>query len=64
MNEEWAYWDRSYFQNKYRPHPEAEWDESSLSSEKLSHMSLVDDDKEMEEIEKRDGESEFEWGKD
>ena len=64
MNEEWAYWDRSYFWNKYGPHPEAEQDESSLSSEELSHMSLVDDDEEMEEIEERDGESEFEWGRD
>jgi hypothetical protein len=58
MNEERAYGDRSYFQNKHQPRPEAERDESSLSSEELSHMSLVDEDENMEEVE--EGDSEFE----
>ena len=57
MNEERAYGDCSYFRNKNRPRPEAERDESSLSSEKLSSMSLVDDE-DMGEIE--EGDSEFE----
>jgi hypothetical protein len=61
MNEEQAYRDCSYFQNKNRPRPEAERDESSLSSEELSSMSLVDDE-DMGEFEK--GDSEFEdWEK-
>jgi hypothetical protein len=60
MNEERAYGDRSYFRNKNRPRPEAERDESSLSSEELSSMSLVDED--MGEVE--EGDSEFEdWEK-
>ncbi|KAI9777313.1 MAG: hypothetical protein M1839_008921 [Geoglossum umbratile] len=56
MNEERAYQDRSYFRNKYGPRPEAERDESSLSSEELSHMSLDDNEEDMEEIEEGDGE--------
>ena len=64
MNEKWAYWDHSYFQNKYRPYPKAEQDESSLSSEELSCMLLVDDDEEMEKIEEEDSKSKFEWGRD
>ncbi|KAI9868541.1 MAG: hypothetical protein M1813_005985 [Trichoglossum hirsutum] len=58
MNEERAYQDRSYFQNKYGPRPEAERDKSSLSSEELSYMSLADDDEDMKEIE--EGDDEFE----
>ena len=53
MNEERAYGDRSYFRNKNRPRPEAERDESSLSSEELSSMSLVDDE-DMGEVEEGD----------
>jgi hypothetical protein len=59
MNEERAYWGRSYFHNKYRLRPEAERDGSSLPSEELSSMSLVDNDNGIEEIE--EGESEFEF---
>ena len=58
MNEERAYRDRSYFRNKYGPRPEAERDESSLSSEELSRMSLEDNEEDMEEIEEGDGEFE------
>ncbi|KAH0551272.1 hypothetical protein GP486_007444 [Trichoglossum hirsutum] len=53
MNEERAYRDRSHFRNKYRPCPKAERDGSSLSSEELSSVSLIDNDKDMEEIEER-----------
>ncbi|KAH0547757.1 hypothetical protein FGG08_000014 [Glutinoglossum americanum] len=60
MNEERAYQDRSYFRNKYRPRPEAERDESSLSSEALSSMSLADDDEDAEDFE--EGDSELEVG--
>ena len=56
MNEERAYGDYSYFRNKNRPCPEVERDESSLSSEELSSMSLVDED--IGEVE--EGDSEFE----
>ncbi|KAI9763395.1 MAG: hypothetical protein M1839_006454 [Geoglossum umbratile] len=59
MNEERAYLDRSYFRNKYGPRPEAERDGSSLASEELSGMSLVDNDEDMEE-EEEDSELEFE----
>jgi hypothetical protein len=58
MNEERAYRDRSYFRNKYGPRPEAERDESSLSSEELSRMSLDNNEEDMEEIE--EGDDEFE----
>ena len=61
MNEERAYGDRSYFRNKNRPRLEVERDESSLSSEELSSMSLVDDE-DIGEVE--EGDSEFEdWEK-
>ena len=61
MNEERAYGDCSYFRNKNRPRPEAERDESSLSSEELSSMSLVDDE-DIGEVE--EGDNEFEdWEK-
>ena len=58
MNEERTYQDRSYFRNKYGSRPEAERDESSLASEELSGMSLVDNDEDMEE-EEEDSELEF-----
>ena len=57
MNEERAYGDRSYFRNKNRPRPEAERDESSLSSEELSSMSLVDDE---DIVAVEEGDSKFE----
>lgn len=57
MNEERAYGDCSYFRNKNRPRLEAERDESSLSSEELSSISLVNN----EDIgEVKEGDSEFE----
>ncbi|KAI9859040.1 MAG: hypothetical protein M1813_007168 [Trichoglossum hirsutum] len=59
MNEERAYRDRSYFHNKHRPRLEADRDESSLSSEELSHMSLGNSNEDIEEIEKEGSESEF-----
>ncbi len=50
MNEERAYRDRSYFLNKNQPRPDADQDESSLSSEEVSNMSLdEDEDREVEE---------------
>ncbi|KAI9761349.1 MAG: hypothetical protein M1840_001973 [Geoglossum simile] len=55
-----AFFNRSYFQNKYRPRPEAERDESSLSSEELSHILLAGDDEDMEDMEEiEEGDSEF-----
>jgi len=57
MNEERAYGNRSYFQNKNRPRLKAERDESSLSSKELSSMLLVDDE-DIGEVE--EGDSEFE----
>ena len=60
MNEERAYRDHSCFRNKCGPRPEAERDESSLSSEELSRMSLGDNDEDMEEI--REGDGEFKFG--
>jgi hypothetical protein len=56
MNEERAYRDCSYFQNKNWPRPEVERDESSLSSEELSSISLVNDE-DIGEVE--EGDSEF-----
>ena len=61
MNKERAYGDCSYFRNKKGPRPEAERDESSLSSEELSSMSLVNDE-DVREV--KEGDSEFEdWEK-
>jgi len=60
MNKERVYRDRSYSGNKYRPSPKAEGDKSSLSSERLSYMLLVDNDEDVEEI--GGGNGEFVWG--